>query len=403
MAKIGRGRAALATSAIGSFIAGTFSTIGLMFIAKPMADIALKFGPPEYFALMILGLTMVSSFAGRSVLKAIISALFGLALSTVGLDSETGVARYTFNNSSLLNGVSFIILAIGLFAVGEVLIRASEPYEGERRLESFRVRLWTKAEKLWMTSQEWKRSLGPWLRGTIIGFFVGLMPGMASTLATFISYDVEKKISKTPEQFGKGMIEGVASPEAANNSAVGGAMVPLLTLGLPCSGTAAVMLGAFMMYGLQPGPLLFAKNPDFVWGVIASMYIGNLMLLIQNLPLVGLFAKVLDLRYSILFPLILAFSVFGIYGMSGNIFDLWLLVIFGILGYFVQKHDFPGLPMILALVLGEQVEVAFRQSLTLSDGSLFTFITRPISLGLLIMAVLSVIISITTIKKRRFK
>lgn len=399
MAKQGRAGAALATSAIGSFIAGTFSTIGLMVLALPMAEIALKFGPPEYFALMVLGMTMVSSLAGGSVLKAIISALFGLALATVGIDLQTGIARFTFNISSLLNGIEFVTVAIGLFAVAEVLANAGKPQGTEKRIESFKGKLWEKEEKLWMTVEEWRRSLGPWCRGTVVGFFIGLLPGAASTLASFVSYDIEKKISKSPERFGKGMIEGVAGPESANNSAVGGGMIPLLTLGLPVSGTAAVMLGAFVMFGLQPGPLLFQNSPDFVWAVIASMYIGNAMLLIQNLPLVGFFAKLLDLPYAILFPLILAFCVFGVYSMSGNTFDLWLMIIFGIMGYFMQKHDFPGVPMILALVLGREMEQAFRQSLTISNGSFLIFLTRPASLILLIIAAVSVILTIRGIKK----
>ncbi len=399
MAKQGRAGAALATAAIGSFIAGTVSTIGLMCLAQPMADLALKFGPAEYFALMALGLTMVSSLAGGSVLKAIISALFGLILATVGIDLQSGIPRYAFNVPSLLNGIEFLILAIGLFAVAEVLVNAGRPAGSERRLETFQGKWWTKDEKLWMTMEEWRRSLGPWWRGTVLGFFVGLLPGAASTLASFVSYDVEKKLSKTPERFGNGMIEGVAGPEAANNSAVGGGMIPLLTLGLPVSGTTAVMLGAFVMYGLQPGPLLFRTNPDFVWAVIASMYIGNLLLVVQNLPLVGLFAKILDLPYAILFPLVLVFCVFGVYCMSGSVFDLWMMVLFGVMGYFMQKHDFPGVPMILALVLGREMEQAFRQSLTLSNGSLLIFVTRPMSLLLLILAAGSVGLTVMGLKK----
>ena len=399
MAKQGRGGAALATSAIGSFVAGTVSTIGLMVLAQPMAEIALKFGPSEYFALMVLGMTMVSSLAGGSVLKAIISALFGLSLATVGIDLQSGIARYSFNIPSLLNGIEFLIVAIGLFAVAEVLVNAGQPAGAEKRIENFKGKLWEKEEKLWMTVEEWRRSWGPWWRGTVVGFFIGLLPGAASTLASFVSYDLEKKISKSPERFGTGMIEGVAGPESANNSAVGGGMIPLLTLGLPVSGTAAVMLGAFVMFGLQPGPLLFQNNPDFVWAVIASMYIGNAMLLIQNLPLVGVFAKILDLPYAILFPLVLVFCVFGVYSLSGNTFDLWLMVIVGIMGYFMQKHDFPGVPMILALVLGREMEQAFRQSLTLSNGSLLIFLTRPVSLILLILAAVSIILTVMGIKK----
>lgn len=399
MAKQGRAGAALATSAIGSFIAGTLSTVGLMFLARPMADLALKFGPPEYFALMTLGLTMVSSLAGGSVLKAIITTLFGLILATVGIDLQSGIARFTFQIPSLLNGIEFLIVAIGLFAVAEVLMRAGEPPGAEKRMESFKGKLWAKGEKLWMTIEEWRRSCAPWGRGTVVGFFIGLLPGAASTLASFVSYDLEKRVSKKSERFGKGMIEGVAGPEAANNSAVGGGMIPLLTLGLPVSGTTAVMLGAFIMYGLQPGPLLFEKNPDFVWAIIASMYIGNIMLLIQNLPLVGIFAKVLDLPYAILFPLILAFCVLGVYSFSGSTFDLWLMVAFGIMGYFMQKHDYPGVPMILALVLGRELEQAFRQSITLSHGSYLIFVTRPICLTLLILAALSIIASAKGIKR----
>jgi putative tricarboxylic transport membrane protein len=399
MAQNGRAGAALATSAIGSFIAGTVSTVGLMCLAQPMANLALKFGPPEYFALMALGMTMVSSLAGSSVLKAVISALFGLVLATVGIDLQSGVPRFAFGVPSLLNGIEFLIVAIGLFAVAEVLVNAGKPEGTEERLQAFVGKLWTPAEKLWMTADEWRRSVGPWLRGTFSGFFVGLLPGAASTLASFLSYDMERKLSRSSQRFGQGMIEGVAGPEAANNSAVGGGMIPLLTLGLPVSGTTAVMLGAFVMYGLQPGPLLFQTNPDFVWAVIASMYIGNVMLLIQNLPLVGLFAKILNLPYGILFPLILAFCVFGVYAMSGSLFDLWLMVGFGVIGFVMQKHDFPGVPMILALVLGREMEQAFRQSLTLSNGSLLIFLTRPVSLILLCLAAASIAATAMGVKK----
>lgn len=395
MAQQGRASAALATSAIGSFIAGTLSTAGLMLLAMPMASFALKFGPVEYFSLMIFGLCMASSFAGKSILKAVISTLVGLILSTVGIDLQTGIARYTFDIPEFLNGIEFLTVALGVFAVAEVLLWVSKPPEEVARIEfkSFKG-------KLWMTPEEWRRSWGPWFRGTVLGFFIGLFPGMAAALASFVSYDVEKKISRTPEKFGTGMIEGVAGPEAANNSAVGGGMIPLMTLGLPVSGTTAIMLGAFIMFGLQPGPMLFQRNPDFVWGVIASMYIGNVMLLVLNLPLVGLFVKILDLPNQILFPLVEAFCVLGIYSMTGGVFDIYLMTIFGIIGYFMLKHDFPGVPMILAIVLGREMEQAFRQSLTLSHGNAFVFITHPISLVLLSLAAISIILTAAGLKKK---
>ena len=395
MAQQGRAGAALVTSAVGSFIAGTLSTIGLMVLAMPMANFALKFGPTEFFSLMVFGLCMASSFAGESILKSVISALLGLAMSTVGIDLQSGLPRYTFHIPEFLNGIEFLTVALGIFAVAEVLLRASEPPE-----EVERVRIQSLKGKLWMTREEWKRSAGAWVRGTFLGFIIGLFPGMAAALASFVSYDIERKISKTPEKFGKGMIEGVAGPESANNSAVGGGMIPLMTLGLPVSGTTAVMLGAFIMFGLQPGPMLFQKNPDFVWGVIASMYIGNVMLLVQNLPFVGLFVRILDLPHSILFPIVQAFCVLGIYSMTGGVFDLYLMTVFGVIGYFMLKNDFPGVPMILALVLGKELEQSFRQSLTLSNGDFSIFFSQPISLGLLILSCGSIFLTALGVKKK---
>ncbi|MBI2457283.1 MAG: tripartite tricarboxylate transporter permease [candidate division NC10 bacterium] len=383
MARKGRAGPALGMAAFSSFIAGTFAVVLLTFIAPPLASVALSFGPPEYFALTFMGLTLVTSLSGQSMLKGIMSGVFGLIVACVGIDAISGEERFTFGNIYLLDGMGFIGVAVGLFAVAEVLVNLEEP------MEQVFVQTRLSLRTLFPNLQDWKDSLGPIGRSSLLGFFIGVLPGAGATIASFMSYAMEKKLSKHPEKFGTGIIEGVAAPEGANNAAAGGAMVPLLTLGIPGSGTTAVLLGALLIHGLRPGPLLFQNNPDFVWGVIASMYIGNVLLLVLNLPLVGIWASMLRVPYRILMPLIITISAVGVFATDNNIFDMWVMFAFGIIGYLMRKLEFPAAPAVLGLVLGPLVERSLRQSLTISHGDLSIFFTRPISALLTICALLS--------------
>ena len=383
MARKGRPGPALGMAALSSFIAGTFAVVMLTFIAPPLASVALSFGPPEYFALTFVGLTLVTSLAGESMLKGIMSGVFGLIVACVGIDAVSGEERFTFGNLYLLDGMGFIGVAVGLFAVAEVLLNLEEPMEQVFLKADLRLR------SLFPNLQDWKDSFWPIWRSSILGFFIGVLPGAGATIASFMAYALEKKLSQHPEKFGTGVIEGVAAPEGANNAAAGGAMVPLLTLGIPGSGTTAVLLGALLIHGLRPGPLLFQNNPSFVWGVIASMYIGNVMLLILNLPMVGVWASLLRVPYRILMPLIVTISAVGVFATDNNVFDMWVMFAFGIIGYLMRKLDFPAAPAVLGLVLGPMVERSLRQSLTISHGNLSIFFTRPISAVLTIAALLS--------------
>ncbi len=383
MARQGRAGPALATAAIGSFIAGTFATLMLMLVGPWIANFALNFGPPEYFALMFAGLTIVTSLAGRSLTKALIATCIGLALATIGIDSQSGVLRYTFNNPELMDGLEFLVVAIGLFALSEVIINLSDMRDATQD------RLAIKGG-LWLNREDWRRSIPAFIRGTLSGFFVGGIAGAGAAVASFVSYGVEKKFSSHRDELGKGAIEGVAGPEAANNAAAGGAMIHLMCLGIPGSGTTAIMLGALLMLGLQPGPLLFTQRPDFAWGLIVSMYIGNIMLLVLNLPLVGMWVKILDIPLYLLVLFIILFSFLGVYTMNNSVQDLFLMILFGALGYAMRRLDIPAAPIILALVLGRLMEEAMRRSLMMSDGSLAIFVQRPISLILLILAFISI-------------
>jgi putative tricarboxylic transport membrane protein len=374
-----RAGVALGIAAIGSFIAGTISTIGLMLLAPPLAKAALAFGPPEYFALVVLGLTALAAVGG-SVLKGLTTGMAGLLISTIGIDQQTGVARFAFDRIWLLDGVGFIVLTVALFGVGEVLSSAGMATP----------RPITTIKNLLPSRAEWKQSRMPILRGSFIGFFVGVLPATGATIASFISYIVEKKVAKDPSRFGKGAIEGVAGPESSNNAAAAGAMVPMLALGVPGSGTTAIILGALIMFGIRPGPELFDKNAELVWTVIASMYIGNAILLVMNLPLAGLFAQLLRVPYSWLYPPILALCVAGVYSQANSIEDVWMLVGFGALGWAMMRYDWPAAPMILGLVLGTIFENSLRQSMTLSHGSVGIFFTRPISATLLACALIAV-------------
>jgi putative tricarboxylic transport membrane protein len=386
MAKKGRAGAALAISALSSFIAGTIGVIGLTIFALPLTTMALKFGPAEYFTLMLFAMTAVSSLAGKSPAKAMIATVLGLMISTIGLDLQSGQPRYTMGIPELLDGVGFIVAVVGLFAIAEVFCTLEEMTKGLRP-EVIRL-----SGRLWLTREEWNRSLMPMLRGGIIGFVIGVLPGAGGTIAAILSYVWEKRLSRHPEQFGQGAIEGVAGPEAANNSDTAGAMVPLLTLGIPGGGATAVMLGAFIMYGIQPGPLLFQNRPDLVWGLIDSMYIGNLMLLVLNLPLIGLFVRLLYIPGGILMALIMAISAIGIFAINGNPVELYIGLLFGVMGYVFRKVDIPVAPMVLSLVLGGMMEQSFRQAMTISGGNPAVFVGSAICVVLVALSVVSLVL-----------
>ena len=384
MARNGRAGAALAVSAIGSFIAGTIGVIGLTLFALPLASMALKFGPAEYFTLMLFAMTAVSTLTGESPAKGVIATVFGLMIATIGIDLQSGQARYTMGIPEFQDGVGFVVVVVGLFAMAEVLRGLEDIFKGTSA-EAMKI-----TGKLWLTKEEWKRSIGPIWRGGIIGFVIGVLPGAGGTIASIMSYTTEKRISKHPEEFGHGAIEGVAGPEAANNSDTAGALVPLLTLGVPGGGATAVLMGAFIMYGVQPGPLLFQNKPELVWGLINSMYVGNVMLVILNLPLIGLFVRLLYIPVGILYPLIVTISAIGAYAINGSMVDLWLILIFGIIGYVFGKVDIPVAPLVLSLVLGGIMEQSFRQAMTISGGDIKIFYGSAITVTLLIMSVISV-------------
>jgi putative tricarboxylic transport membrane protein len=379
MARQGRGAAALTTAAIGSFVAGTLATVALTFFAPPLASFALRFGPAEYFALTIVAFTTVSVLLGTSVARGLFSLFLGLALGLVGIDPLTGEARLSFGIPQLLDGIDVIILVIGFFAVGETIYEAWR--HGRNEVEVLKLDHFTG-----MSRDDWKRSWKPWLRGTAIGFPLGVLPCGGSVIPTFLSYMVEKRLSDHPEQFGHGAIEGVAGPEAANNAAAAGVLVPLLTLGLPSSATAAVMLAAFQQYGLQPGPLLFASRPDLVWTLIASLYVGNAMLLVLNLPLVGLWARVMLVPRRLLFAVILVLASLGAYSLNRSVIDLFLLYTIGLSGCVMRAYDIPFVPAVIGLILGPLSEQQFRRAIAISEGDLTVFLTRPISAALLFLA-----------------
>ena len=379
MARQGRGAQALATAAIGSFVAGTIATAALTFVAPLMVKLALLFGPADYFALMVLALTTVTAVLGDSLSRGLASLLFGLALGLVGIDLQTGQARFTLGIPELLDGIDVVVVAVGLFAVGETLYTlARHRYENEE--------IYALKGSKWMSAEDWRRSWKPWLRGTALGFPIGALPAGGSEIPTFLSYLTEKRLSKNPEEFGKGAIEAVAGPEAANNASAAGVLAPLLALGLPTSATAAIMLAAFQQYGIQPGPTLFDKEPELVWGLIASLYIGNLMLLVLNLPLAGVWVKILAVPRPWLYAGILLFATMGAYTLNNNITDVVLLWIIGIIGFGMRCYDIPIAPCIVGLILGPLAEQQFRRALTISQGDATVFFTQPLSLSLLIIA-----------------
>jgi putative tricarboxylic transport membrane protein len=386
MARNGRAGAALGIAAIASFIAGTVGVLGLMLIAPPLAKLSLAFSSPEYFALMTLGLAMVVLLGGDSMVKALLATLVGLWLAGIGTDLFSQTSRFTFGRMELLSGIDFVVVAIGVFAIGEVLANMRE------RGGAPAIAVPKGLRNLLPTKQDLKDSRFAFANGSLVGFFIGVLPGAGSTIASFISYGLEKAVSRHPEKFGHGVVEGVAAPEGANNAETGGALIPMLTLGIPGSSTTAVLLAALVLWGFKPGPLFIPENPALFWGLVASMYIGNAMLLVLNLPLVPLFAQVLRAPTYALYPLILGISVVGVYSTSGSLFDVWLLAGFGLLGYLMRKLDYPSAPLILGLVLGGAMERALRQSLMMSDGSLTILVSRPVSAVMLSLALLILLI-----------
>ena len=384
MALQGRAGPALGMAAFGSFIAGTVGVVFLMGMSPLLARWALSFGPAETFALMLLGLTTVTGLTGDNAVKGYISMVLGLMMSMVGFDIISGDQRYTGGITEMLDGFDFLPVAIGLFGMGEVLAGAEDASRAEILSARYGLR------DVLPTAADWMRSRWAIVRGTVLGFVIGVLPGAGPTIASFLAYTVEKKVSARPEEFGRGAIEGVAAPESANNAAAAGAMVPMLSLGVPGSGTTAIILGALIMFGIRPGPELFTRNAELVWAVIASMYIGNVILLVLNLPLAGLFARLLKIPYRWLYPPILALCIAGVYSQANSLEDCGLLVGFGILGWLMKRYDWSMAPMILGLVLGPIFESALRQSLTLSHGSAAIFFTRPISAALLAFALVAV-------------
>ena len=384
MAKQGRAGPALAMAAIGSFFAGTVATMGLVLLALPLTSIALRFGPPEYFALIVLGLSLVTGLASGSLVRALLSGVAGLLIAMVGIDPVMGAPRFTFGTLELMDGVALVPVAMGLFGVSEILLN----------LERTTVRpAHARLGSLMPSAEDLRRSINPILRGTGLGFLIGLVPGVGAVVPTLIAYVAEKRVSRTPEKFGSGMIEGVAGPEAANNAYASAALIPLFTLGLPSSPTIAVIMGAFMMNGLTPGPFLFVEHADFVWAVIASLYIGNALLLLLNLPLIPLWVSVLKMPPALLYTLILAFSVLGAYAIGNSAFDVGVMLVFGVVGYVMRKLKIPAAPMILTMILGPMMEQALRQSLDMSQGDYAILFTRPIAATLLALAVLVVLTS----------
>ena len=394
MARQGRAGPALGIAAWGSFIAGTIANIGLMLVAIPLAHAALKLGPPEYFALMCTGLVIVTYLAQGSVLKAIMMGLVGIILGSIGLDLISGFPRFTFGINELTDGVGIVPLVMGLFGVSEIL----ENLEGNLQREVFKTHI----RNLWPSFKDWMEAKWAIVRGSIIGFVLGILPGGGAVISTFVSYAVEKKISKHPEKFGKGAIEGVAGPESANNAAAGGSLIPLLSLGIPPNPIMAIFFSALIIHGIQPGPLLIKQHPDLFWGLVASLYLGNGLLLVLNLPLIGIWVKVLEIPYKILFPLILLFCLIGVYSMNNLSFDLYVMLFFGVVGWLMRKFGYEGAPLILAYVLGPMLENALRQSLLISQGSFLIFVTRPISataLGFAFLLLLTTLLP--NFKKRR--
>jgi putative tricarboxylic transport membrane protein len=379
MAQQGRAGPALAIAALGSFIAGTIAIFGLVLIAPPLADFALAFGPPEFAALMVFAFIVLSNVTGGSLLKALMMVVAGLILGTLGMDPVSGNERFTYGSPYLLSGIEFVAVAIGVFGLGEVLTNVAKPSaELEQKAVVPRFR------DLYPSVEDLRRSIAAILRGTGIGFFTGLIPGPAPVIATYASYEVEKRVSKHPEEFGHGAIEGVAGPESANNAATQSAFIPLFVIGVPFGPVPAILLGALLIHGVTPGPLLISENPQLFWAVVASMYVGNFILLLLNLPFVPLFASMLRIPKKFLLPLVMLFCVTGMYSVNNSVLDIWMMLAFGALGYILRGWAYEGAPLLLGLVLGPKLEVAFRQSMMISHGDFGIFIARPVSFALLL-------------------
>jgi len=386
MARQGKAGRALGISAFGSFIAGTIGIVGLTLVAVPLADLALRFGPPEYFALMCLGMVVLTFLSSTSMIRALMMACFGILIGTVGTDTVSGTARFSFGIIELMDGVGLVPVVMGLFGISEMLLNIETKIDRE----IFKTRV----KGLFPTVRDWIQSAGAIIRGTVIGFFLGILPGGGAVLSSFVSYAVEKKVSKTPEKFGTGLIEGVAAPESANNSAAQGAFIPLLTLGIPSNVVMAMLLGALIIHGVTPGPLLLTNHPQVFWGVVGSMYIGNVMLLILNLPLIGLWVQLLKVPYAILMPLIIVFCIIGSYTIANSMMDVFFMLIFGVVGYLMKKLRYEAPPLILAYVLGPMLEYSLKQSLMVSRGSFKIFFSRPISAACLVIALMLVVLPI---------
>ena len=396
MARKGRAGVALGMSALGSFIGGTLSIVALQMVAPPLAQVALAFGFPEYFALICCGLVVLTFMARGSMIKALMMAAFGIFLGTIGTDLFAGTPKFTFGIKILYDGLGIVPVVMGLFGISEVLLNIEEGITQEV--------FQTKIKNLFPNLKDWKESFGPIVRGTVIGFFLGILPGAGPVISSFTSYAVEKKLSKYPEKFGTGVIQGVAGPETANNAAIGGAFVPLLTLAIPPTPGMALLLGCLLSYGVQVGPLLIKNTPDIFWGVVSSMYIGNIMLLVLNLPLIGLWVKILKIPYVILFPLILLFCVVGVYSLNATTDEVILMTVFGIIGYLMKKYAYEAAPMVMAMILSPLMENNLRQSLALSYGSFSIFFTRPISAILMITAiVLLVLPNLPWLRKKKWE
>lgn len=394
MAKQGRAGAALAISAIGSFIAGTIGVIGLMLLAPPLAKGALAFGPPEYFSLALTGLIILAKLGGTSALKSALMATFGIMLGTVGMDGLSGISRFTFAFGELDRGLDISIIAMGLFGIGEVLFTLTQP-NSQPSIPRVRFR------DLYPTREEWKRSIAPILRGGITGFFIGLLPGPSGTISTFASYSLEKRCSKDPSRFGNGAIEGVAGPESANNAAISGTLIPLLSLGLPFCAATAILLSGFMIHGIIPGPSLINEHPDLFWGLIASMYVGNLLLLVINLPLIGIFVQLLRTPLNILMPLVSVITITGAYTINNSVADVIWVIGFGLLGFLFRRGGFDLGALVLGLVLGPEMERGLIQGLIIVDGSIWSLLTRPLSGTILALGALFLLHSAVKLYRSR--
>ena len=392
LAKKGRAGVALGVAGLGSFIGGSISILGLVVIGPVVAAQALKFGPPEYFCLMVLGMTLIVGLLGKSVTKGMMSAFLGLTLSLIGLDTSSGSSRFTMNVDYLMGGLDFIGMAMGLYGLSEIFVSLEADLDEQITIPPIK--------EMFPTKEEWPIVIKSIIRGTGLGFFTGLIPGTNSVIPTILSYSLEKKLSKHPEKFGTGVVEGVAGPETANNAYCGGALIPLFTLGIPTSPAIAVLLGAFVMNGLTPGPTLFAKNPEFVWAVIASMFIGNAMLLVMNLPMANLWAQLTRVPSKMMFPIIIIVALLGVYGLNNSLWDVGFMILFGFLGYLMKKAEFPLAPIILTFVLGDILESALVQSMTIFRGNGLLFFQRPICAILLALTALVLVVSVVTGEKR---